>query len=75
VSTWWIHLSWSHAALALLAVLLIFGSLWLFIRSRSRSVDEPRSWPLADYSAEYQKKVRWLGERYLFSKPINRKSP
>lgn len=69
----WQHLSWSQAALVLLAVLLIVGSLWCLI-VRPRPARERRYWPLVDYAVARERQIAWLGERYLLAKPINRRA-
>lgn len=74
MTAWQAHLSWSHAALVLLAVLLIVGSLWCLIVARPRPARERRYWPLVDYAAARERQIAWLGERYLLAKPINRRA-
>lgn len=76
--SWFEHLSWSHALLLVLSVLIALAVLGMAIYSRfldgsiARDLDELTPWPVIDYSAQRQKQVEWLGARYLLHKPINR---
>jgi hypothetical protein len=72
---WLRHLSWSHATLTLLLALIVLVSLAYFFKALLRPTPdpEPRFWPVADYSARYQEKATWLGDRHLLARPINRR--
>ena len=74
--TWWAALDWPHAAFWMLAVvILLFALAWLLGKCLAINEEppEPRSYPLADYSAQYREKVEWLGDDFLLAKPINRR--
>lgn len=73
---WWTALSWSHAALIALVILIALGAILLLaLEPRDKAREDDRSpWPLVDYSGDYQKKAAWLGDRHLLAKPINRRA-
>lgn len=75
IVTWWAALSWSHAALIALLVLIILAALGSLL-GKCMAINDlppsPRLYPLADYSAQYEQKRDWLGDRFLLAKPINR---
>lgn len=72
---WYVHLSWSHAALVLLAVLLVLAALASLIGKCLAINEDPprREHPVVDYSARRQEKIAFLGPRYLLARPINRR--
>lgn len=76
--TWWVHLSYSHALAALLIVVLFLCLLASVLAMILRVNEEPqRRRPtgpvIYDYSAQYEQKRQWLGERFLLARPINRR--
>jgi hypothetical protein len=76
ISTWWASLSWSHATFVLVAILLAIVVLWYAFASLIESATNdprPRAYPLADYSAAYQRQRDWLGDRWLLARPVNRR--
>lgn len=75
--TWWQHLSWSHATLVLLAALILLALLISILGRRLRCATLPAPpglWPLVDYSARFQEKTDWLGDRHLLARSLNRQT-
>lgn len=70
--TAWQHLSWSHAALIALSVVLVVtaGLVWLLA---PRDTADRTWWPTADYSQARARAIARLGTRYLLHTPINRR--
>lgn len=72
---WYQHLGW-QPTLILAGIAVILAGVALCIRDARRTrrtLRQPRPIPVVDYSHEYQRKVVWLGSRYLLHKPINRR--
>lgn len=69
---WQAALSWPHAALIALAVLIPIGFIGCVIALRPRPMATRRVTPVVDYSAATAKAIEWLGSRYLLATPINR---
>ena len=71
---WFAHLSWSHAAMLVLALCVVAGMclMWALAPEETDLESESDPWPVRDYSSEYGDKVVWLRDRFLLAHPINR---
>lgn len=79
MTAWWSHLSYSQAAMVALSVVIAIAILVAAIVSHRVGAAIERDldvtpWPVIDYSAQRQKQIDWLGDRWLLAKPINRRT-